>query len=161
MAIDGRVAKPRTESAVVDPTVIPALFEHACRVYEEMRRTAVPWKDAQPVDGVQPYVYEGHLTTLFRKLALSVPYYTSIKNQLAGMGCIEQLRRGGGSTPSKWVLWHEPELEAWKEFAPTKSRRGNATQMMQGQIKDLSDRVSKLEGQVEYLMDYVATWRTK
>jgi len=150
MAIDGRTAEPKGESAVVDPTVIPALYEHAVRVYNAMLKGA---KTEDILNGqAEAMVYEGHLTKLFRSLHLPVPYYVSIKNQLAGMKCIEQLRRGGGTTPSKWILWGPPDLEAWKVYRPTKARRGNATQMQAGQIKDLHDRVTKLEGIVEYLM---------
>lgn len=146
MAIDGRAAAAAEGVERVDLTVVPALFEHAVRVYEEMKKNSEV--DENYGDNV---VYEGHLTNLFKKLRLSVPYYTSIKNQLVGMGCIEQVRRGGGNATSRWVLWKEPDLAEWKDFAPARARRGNATTMMQAQIKALSDRVAKLEELCEYL----------
>jgi len=138
--IDGRAAEPSDVEERVDLTVVPALFEHAVRVYREMQKDARA--DSDFGDNI---VYEGHLTNLFKRLRLSVPYYTSIKNQLVGMGCIEQVRRGGGNATSKWVLWKEPDLAEWKDFAPARARRGNATQMMQAQIKDLAERLSKVE----------------
>jgi hypothetical protein len=138
--IDGRAADPVDEVERVDLTVVPALFEHAVRVYKEMEKNSEV--DSDFGDNI---VYEGHLTNLFKRLRLSVPYYTSIKNQLVGMGCIEQVRRGGGNATSKWVLWKVPELEEWKNFGPARARRGNATQMMAGQIKTLHERVTKLE----------------
>jgi len=160
MAIDGRAAPPKEEQSL-DLQVIPALYEHACRVYDEMyKHSSVEEHQQGSMFTASLRVYDGHLTQLFKKLMLSVPYYTTIKNQLIGMGCIEQLRRGGGNATSKWVLWSRPELEAWKEFAPKKARRGNATQQMQGQIKALHERVASLEVnliglavQVEYLLD--------
>ena len=134
------------EEQRVDLTVVPAVFEHAVRVYREMEKHSAPDEET----GLM--VYEGHLTNLFKKLLLSVPYYTLIKNQLIGMGCIEQVRRGGGNATSKWVLWKEPELDAWKDFNPKRARRGNATQQMAGQIKDLHERVVYLEGLCKGMM---------
>jgi len=101
-------------------------------------------------------IYEGHLTQLFRKLRLSTPYYTQIKNQLTGMGCIEQIRRGGGSAESRWVLWKEPTLEEWKAATATRARRGNKTSMLERQIRDLTDRMSVLERQVDSLIKEAA-----
>jgi hypothetical protein len=151
MAIDGRAAPPH-EGQQVDLTVIPALYEHALRVYQAMEAHSTIEEHQQGATWSSPLrVYDGHLTQLFKKLSLSVPYYTSIKNQLVGMGCIEQIRRGGGNATSKWVLWKCPELDAWKDFTPKKARRGNATQQMQGQIRDLHERVSKLEEMCEYM----------
>ena len=152
MAIDGR-ASTRGEPEAVDPTIIPALFEHAVKVFELMWKRSKPEQlSASSSDGKTVRVYEGHYTKLFDELLLSVPYYTSIKNQLVGMGCIEQLRRGGGNATSRWILWKPPELEAWKAYTPRKARRGNATQMIQGNVKDLHDRVTRLEELVEFLM---------
>jgi hypothetical protein len=131
-----------------DITVVPALYEHAVNVYEHMEAVARP----EEVEGAGlQVVYEGHLTGLFRQLRLSVPYYTSIKNQLIGMGCIEQLRRGGGSAKSKWVLWKAPTLDDWKAFSPVRARRGTKTTVLEQQIRDLARRMGALEERIEYL----------
>lgn len=129
----------------LDITLTPALFEHACNVYADMEKSAKPVAH----QGQEILVYEGHLTQLFKGLRLSVPYYTAIKNQLIGMGCIEQMRRGGGSGMSKWVLWKTPTLDEWQAFSPSKSRRGSKQLMMEQRIKALQDRIDKLEEQVE------------
>jgi hypothetical protein len=97
-------------------------------------------------------IYDGHLTNLFKKLRLAVPYYTQIKNQLTAMGCIEMMRRGGGNATSRWVLWKEPELEAWKAIIPSRPRRGNKTTILEQQIKDLTARTEKLEMVVSKLV---------
>jgi hypothetical protein len=63
------------------------------------------------MEGVQSVVYEGFLTDLVKnKLNLSTPYYTKCRKALLEMGCIKQLRRGGSSTPSQWLLIREPLL---------------------------------------------------
>lgn len=127
-----------------DLTVVPAVFEHALAVYREMVIHARPDEDLDNL-----LVYDGHLTQLFRKLRLPTPYYTFIKNKLRDMGCIEQLRRGGGSATSKWVLWKEPTLEEWKGSGVARPRRGNKASMQERQIKDLAERCSRLEGIVQ------------
>lgn len=100
-------------------------------------------------------VYEGHLTNLFKKLLLSVPYYTEIKNRLISIGCIEQVRRGGGTAMSRWVLWKPPTLEEWKYASSRRPGRGNAVTVMQQQIKDLSALTRKLTTDVAMLQHRV------
>lgn len=77
------------------------------------------------VDGTtEIIVYEGKLTELItQKLYLSVPYYTSITRALKSMGCIRQLRRGGGSSPSQWELIREPTPELWAEHDVTRQSK--------------------------------------
>jgi len=126
------------------------MFEHACNVYKEM----VVQSEIDPELGLR--VYDGHLTNLFKKLRLAVPYYTDIRNRLISIGCIEQLRRGGGSATSRWVLWKEPDLDEWKLSSSRRPGRGNTMTVLQQQMKDmmammrqLEMRVSRLEGSPE------------
>ena len=152
MPIDARAADPPSGGSTINPTVIPALYEHALRVYNAMRNEAV----IESIEGSDPtrkfLVYDGHLTNLFKRLRLSVPYYTKIKNMLVSMGCIEQVRRGGGNGTSKWFLWYPPGLEAWKVAEAARPRRGNKQTVHDQQIKDLAARVAKLEMIVEQLL---------
>jgi hypothetical protein len=132
-----------------DLMIVPALFDHAKTVYEKMRETA----KQEEVDDTTLLVYEGYLTTLvLKELRLSMPYYTAITRHLVTMGCIEQLRRGGGTTPSRWVLWTPPTIEAWRASEGIRPRRGNATTVLQQRVKDLSERVIKLEEIVDNLV---------
>lgn len=132
-----------------DLEVVPALFEHACNVYKTMEDSS------EMDDALGLRVYEGHLTNLFKKLLLSVPYYTEIKNRLISIGCIEQVRRGGGTAMSRWVLWKPPTLEEWKYASSRRPGRGNAVTVMQQQIKDLSALTRKLTTDVAMLQHRV------
>lgn len=127
-------------------TIVPALYEHACRVFDAMTEVA---KNDPEYPNVR--VYEGHLTRLFNKLGLSVPYYSTIKNKLTILGCIEQARRGGGSAESKWLLWRRPELEEWKEIPDHAGKKGNTITMLMQGMRALNDRVTDLERQVRIL----------
>jgi len=149
LAIDGRDADQQ-ELMAGELTVIPALFEHAQKVYAAMLEKATPDEDYG-----NKMVYEGHLTNLFKGLLLSVPYYTEIKNHLTAMGCIEQVRRGGGNGTSRWVLWKAPELSLWKDTPPARSHRGNKQTMQNQQLKDLANRVTRLETIIQGLMERV------
>lgn len=118
--------------------VVPALFEHAVKVYESMHREA----REEAIGDRFHLVYEGHLTNLFKRLRLSVPYYTDIKNRLIAMGCIEQLRRGGGNGTSKWILWKLPTLPEWQQAVALAPKRGNKQTVHDQQIKDLNERLA-------------------
>jgi hypothetical protein len=146
--IDARTAEPQDAAVQGDLVLIPAMFEHAQKVWIAMLEHAGPDEEY-----AGKLVYEGHLTNLFKKLRLSVPYYTAIKNQLTAMGCIEQVRRGGGNGTSKWVMWKEPNLGEWKNTAPSKARTGNKISIQEQRIKDLAARVLRLENIVDALME--------
>ena len=91
----------------------PALYSHACAVYQKMYEQST----RKQADGItEMVVYEGMLTKLVTdpdSLNLPVPYYTRIRAKLLGMGCIRQLKRGGGTAPSQWELIREPNFDDW------------------------------------------------
>ena len=127
-------------------TVVPALFEHAQRVYEAMEAESIELPEYPDMK-----VYEGHLTNLFKRLLLSVPYYSKITGSLIGMGCIEQIRRGGGTAESRWLLWQPPELDAWKESATTRPKGGSKIMVLEQRLRDAIKVISNLEGRIERL----------
>lgn len=129
----------------------PALFEHCCRVYEAMRQEAAP----QGERGVM--VYEGFLTRLITvKLNLSVPYYTTIRKQLIRMGCIRQLKRGGGTAASQWELIYEPTEEAFFRAVDVKPKPETKVDLLSKQVNDLSNDVSELQIQMEQVIGTLA-----
>jgi hypothetical protein len=94
-------------------------------------------------------VYEGALTELITKeLYLPVPYYTHVTRKLKAMGCIKQLRRGGGASPSQWQLLTAPTEKLWQECddapKPTDQKDNEIAQLAQ-QLRDLSKRTQALE----------------
>jgi hypothetical protein len=133
---------------------VPALYEHCVRVYKAMLAEANQVLGAQPDYHI--VVYEGFLTQLItQQLNLSVPYYTRVKNSLTNMGCIKQLRRGGGTAPSQWEMITEPTVEAFMKQRPPKVTKPDKYTMLQDQITALGGRVTDLEDMVEEL---VAAW---
>lgn len=102
-------------------------------------------------------VYEGFLTRLITsKLNLSVPYYTSIRNRLIEMGCIRQLKRGGGSAPSQYEMIYEPSLEAFMKAEPAKVPKASRADAADEQIRNLAMRLSELETWQEAVNDMLA-----
>src|SRR5690348_13949878 len=104
----------------------PALFEHCVNTYRAMLSEAQPVSQITTImdsieggiesegDPDEIMVYEGFFTQLVTsRLNLSVPYFTQIRKALMNMGCIRQLKRGGGTSPSQWELIYEPTLEAF------------------------------------------------
>jgi len=101
-------------------------------------------------------VYEGFLTTLITsKLNLSVPYYTSVRKALMRMGCIRQLRRGGGTAMSQWELIYEPTLEAFLDQEVKKPRQPTRLDAANEQIEALINRVSELEEWQESVNEFL------
>lgn len=133
-----------------DREPIPALFEHCLNTYEKMLQLAEK-KQFDGGQGGEGMVYEGHLTKLITQdLNLSTPYFTHVTGALKRMGCIEQLRRGGSSSESQWLLIKSPTLEDFLNQA-TRQRKAPkpATEdqfaALQQQLVAINKRVSRIE----------------
>jgi hypothetical protein len=140
---------------------LPAMFEHCCNVYDQMHKEA-KYEKLDPilvqrvpdVGGAAVRVYRGQLTKLVAALNLSSPYYTSVKNGLVGMGCVIQLQRGGGTTPSAWLMIRRPTEDLWKSKFPVSDRRksNTRTDRIEQSQRDIAGRITDLEGFVNTLM---------
>lgn len=126
---------------VEEVTVMPAMFDHCMNVYNKMREQAVVTEVA---DGERMLVWEGFLTKLTRGLGLSTPYYTTVKRDLVRMGCMQQLRRGGGSSPSQWELKHKPTQELFHNAAG-KLSKPTAFDTVNQRLTDLHERLCVVE----------------
>jgi hypothetical protein len=128
---------------------LPAIFEHCRTVYKEMEAEAnLVSREGEGIDGSAELIWEGHLTKLFARLHLSVPYYTSVTRELKRMGCIRQRRRGGGNASSQWIILTEPTEELFRSDQNRTSgiaaKKANKLEMLEQQVKDLSRTVQKI-----------------
>lgn len=128
------------------------VFDHCIKVYAEMRAQSleevISASDHPDDPGNHMLVYEGQLTKLFGALGLSTPYYTSVMNHLKSMGCVEQLRRGGGNSPSRWRLLREPDEDAFRSFESVKRSRTGKTAALEQQVRDLTKQVNELRAEL-------------
>jgi hypothetical protein len=124
-----------------------AQFEHCCMVFKEMwdqgTEEDINSSDGKPVTKLR--VYEGHLTKLFAGLGKATPYYTTVMTALKQMGCVEQLRRGGGSASSRWILRYEPTLEMFESYEARKRGGRGKYAMLEQHLNALTARVADLE----------------
>jgi hypothetical protein len=123
----------------IDEKPTKALYEHCRTVFNAMTDAAMP------EDGSEFLIYTGHLTRIFQEKGLAMPYYTAVMQTLKRMSCVEQLRRGGGNSQSKWRLVREPEeslFEAVQKF--NKPRQGSLAAVEQ-QVAELRRRVDLVE----------------
>jgi hypothetical protein len=125
------------------------MFEHCRTVYEGML--------AVSAEGNGTHVYRGFLSTLIhRELGLPLSYYTEIKGVLEQLGCIEQVKRGGGTTPSEWKLYGPPDPYLFEQIrGPTQRRRAGSISMMEQSILSLNTRLIEVERQVALLIEEV------
>lgn len=123
---------------------VSIMFEHCVRIYDEMKSQA----REEPNEGL---VYEGHLTKLFAGLQMPTPYYTTIKQRLVRMGCIEQIRRGGGNSPSRWRLLREPAEDTFQGFEALRVRSTGKVATLEQQFKNLREEYYQLRNDVDIL----------
>jgi len=128
----------------------PALYIHCVRTYNKMLERATD----QIVSPIEPdlhmIIYEGFFVRLVAELGLSTPYFTFCRQALIDMGCIRQIKRGGGTGRSQWELIKAPTLELFdekklKDPNYEKLERKGKQEMMQDQINALNNRVLDLE----------------
>ena len=130
-----------------------ALWDHAFSVYAAMKENAQTEVLRVGMDD-EGLVYEGFLTRLVTgELGLSVPYYSKVTRVLKDMGCIQQLRRGGATTPSRWLLLADPDYEVFQRVVDRPS--ASPQKPNDQRINDLNHRINDLEDKVEAMWE---TW---
>lgn len=140
-----------------DDNTPAALYLHCVNVYNRMLQEARVVTDVG--DGSEPMVvWEGMLTALITsKMNLSVPYYTHVTRSLKKMGCIRQLKRGGGTAPSLWELITDPTPELFAELDnnPTQQARKTTDRfsLLQQQVIDQNRRLLVLERAFEKIIE--------
>jgi hypothetical protein len=123
----------------------PKLFEHVLRVFAEMRRHAVPQMTPDAGEESHVLVYEGYLTHLFRDLGLPTPYYSSVMDRLKVMGCVRQLSRGGGSSPSRWELLQDPDFEDFQAAEDSNKKAPSRQEQLERYQAVMDRRLQKVE----------------
>lgn len=118
----------------------PVIFDHCVQVYQAMEKEAEP----EDVAGTQVLVYSGHLTRLFQSQRLSMPYYSAVMRYLKSMGCVEQLRRGGGNAKSKWILRQAPNEDRFKSIVSTKTARDGWRAGIEQQLRAQQGQINEL-----------------
>lgn len=133
-----------------------ALYQHCERTYRAMLNEA-SGKLMFDEEANQERIYvvwEGMLTQFITgKLNLSVPYYTYITRALKRMGCVRQLKRGGGTSPSQWELIKEPTLELFESSHAPRKKREDKDALYNQRFTDLEGRLKKLEQALQNIID--------
>lgn len=150
------MAENSSNEPQTDEDVLPQLFHHCVNVYAEMAKhsSARKLSDDEAAEAQSEYliVYEGFLVKLITDtLHLSVPFFTSVTRELKRMGCVRQLRRGGGSSPSQWELITEPTEDLWREKVARRVAPRDRISMLEQQVRHLNTRVQQLETQIAVL----------
>jgi len=115
------------------------MFQHCLLVYNTMMEQSVQGPDSMPS------VYRGYLTHLIRdELNLPLPYYTIIKRTLEQLGCIDQIKRGGGPQPSEWLLLHALDPLAYAQLQYNEVRTSRLDVLEQA-VASMNQRLGKVE----------------
>jgi hypothetical protein len=136
-----------------DEKPMKALYDHCIEIFEEMEKEAVPEESQgteagatmDPDAGTGYLIWTGHTTHLFSRLGKATPYYTSVMEALKKMGCVEQLKRGGGNSMSKWRLVRKPEEDYFHAIEKLKKPTQGSQKALEQQFRDLNNRVLVLE----------------
>lgn len=111
----------------------PVMYDHCVTVYTKMAEEATG------------NLYEGFSTKLVQSCGLPSPYYTAVMRRLKEMGCIEQLRRGGGNAVSVWKLITPPTELLFDAIDLSNRRRPTRYDSVEQKVRDLHTRVLQME----------------
>lgn len=124
---------------------LPTIFEYAAQTYQAMLEEANEEVLGAAYGEEEGLVYDGFMTKLISDLRLPTPYYTKVLKELQRMDCIRQLRRGGSTTTSRWVLLQPPTPTLFRKMPTDKKPGGSRIERLEQRVRDLNDRVSTLE----------------
>lgn len=136
-------------------TAPPAMYDHCNRVYQALLQEAKAITVQEEGTERSIILWEGMFTNFITSnMNLSTPYFTSIRRELIRMGCIRQLRRGGGISSSQWELLREPTLELFMHERPKRAVSPAQTKFagIQDQLNALQNRVALLERALEGIL---------
>lgn len=126
-----------------DEPALPTVFGYSMQVYQAMLEEASMEALGPEYGDEQGLVYDGFATKLIQNLDLPVPYYTKVFRELKRMDCVRQLRRGGSTTTSRWLLLQEPTPELFREMP--EDRTPGAKDSVEQRINDLNNRMGRVE----------------
>ncbi len=129
----------------VEQVVLPTIYEYSVEVYQAMMEQASSENLGAAYGDEEGLVYDGFTTKLISDLGLPTPYYSKVLKELVRMDCIRQIRRGGSTTTSRWVLLQAPSVELWTKMQPSRRGGGSRLDVLEQQMRDLRARVSALE----------------
>ena len=147
-----------------DERPMKALYDHCITVFDEMFKEAEPEPapdlreglgapDGEDVVTSSGYmIWTGHTTQLFARLGMATPYYTTVMQTLKKMGCVEQVKRGGGNSMSKWRLVRRPEEQFFEAAEKLKKPIQGTQKALEQQVRDLNNRVLTLEDRMHDLV---------
>lgn len=142
--------EPPALSTIVDESSrdTPALYAHIMKVWNAMYDESVIVTEGR--------AWQGRLTTLFNKVGVSSGVYSSVTHRMRSMGCISQIKRGGGGNPSTWLLHKPPtigEFDATRHGGYLTAERKRLGEQA-AQIQALVDRIARLEARVDLLIEW-------
>lgn len=100
-------------------------------------------------------LWVGALTAMVKEVSPTANY-GQIAGALQDMGCIEQLRKGGGRSKSVWRLHHPPTVEIADMISKTRNNpRSTKQQAIEKQINALNTRIQKLEHDLTSVVNFL------
>ena len=130
-------------SETIEVEALPTIYDYCVRVYQAMKEEASEETLGAQYGDAEGLVYDGFMTKLIASLNFPVPYYTKILGELKRMDCIRQLRRGGSTTTSRWVLLQEPTVELFVKMPASRKPGGSRIEQLEQQVRDLTNRLNE------------------
>lgn len=131
---------------------LPANYGHCHAVYDYMAERSTDEKTDEYGTIV---VWTGFTTKIFEYLSLPTPYYTSITHKLMAMGCVQQLNRGGGGSPSKWWLITPPTEDLYTNSPDKLHGKPSKNDADEQRHRDILAYVQSLEHRITTLEDRI------
>jgi hypothetical protein len=105
-------------------------------------------------------VYEGFITHLIGEdVGLPNSTYTVVMNTLVNAGCIRQISRGGGQTPSQWELIRPINVTLFNQFY---AKRGGKRERVFSQIAQSTvARITEMQSQLDAMNDMLDSLRSR
>jgi hypothetical protein len=125
------------------------LYFRCERLWNAMYEAAHPERDPDYFGDADPrMVFTGHVTPLAVSVGENPPYVGQLTRRLRMMGVVRQLARGGGKGIGRWEMVEKPTPELFESTREVvvHTQKARWQLQMEQRVKDLSERVDRLEG---------------
>ena len=126
-----------------------SMEQHIERVYAAMEERAIG------------EIYEGSTAQLLRELCIPASYSHKIMVYLTNGGYVEQVKRGGGMSPSRHRLIEKPNLDDYEHVSRSTGANKTKSSVALAKVSEMATELLKMKDRITQLTIHMNVMQSK